>query len=118
MADHNQLGHWGEALAAIYLRERGYCILHSDWRNAHRDIDIVAAHWETLVFVEVKTLKSNRLAEPEDAVDYEKRANISRSIRAYLGRYRISQPYRFDIIAITGSPGHIQQIKHFEDVQL
>ena len=55
MAKHNNTGKWGEDLAADYLREKGYEIIERDWRDGHRDIDIIARSPDlrTIVFVEV-----------------------------------------------------------------
>ena len=41
MALHNELGTWGESLAADYLSRQGYTILERDWKSGHRDIDII-----------------------------------------------------------------------------
>ena len=32
MAEHNDLGKWGEDLAADYLQRKGYMILERDWK--------------------------------------------------------------------------------------
>jgi hypothetical protein len=32
MADHNDLGKWGEEQAAVYLQQAGYIILDRDWQ--------------------------------------------------------------------------------------
>ena len=53
MATHNDLGHWGEDLAAEYLQDKGYIILERDWKSGHRDLDIIALDGDTVVFVEV-----------------------------------------------------------------
>ena len=42
MAEHNDLGKWGEDLAVDYLQRKGYVILERDWRSGHRDLDIIA----------------------------------------------------------------------------
>ena len=42
MAEHNDLGKWGEAEASRYLESKGYAILDRDWRFGKRDLDIVA----------------------------------------------------------------------------
>ena len=57
MAQHNDLGKWGEAFAADFLQKQGYIIRERDWQFGKRDIDIIAltADLTTLVFVEVKT---------------------------------------------------------------
>ena len=37
MAYHNELGKWGENVAADYLQRQGYTILYRDWKCGHRD---------------------------------------------------------------------------------
>ena len=59
MAAHNELGKWGENLAAEYLQDKGYEILERDWKSGHHDLDIVAKEDDTLVVVEVKTRRSS-----------------------------------------------------------
>jgi len=54
MAAHNELGKWGEELAAEYLQEKGYEIIERDWKSGHHDLDIIAKEGGTLVIVEVK----------------------------------------------------------------
>ena len=57
MAEHNDLGKWGEDEAALYLEDEGYTIIDRDWRLGRRDLDILAytPDGNTLVVVEVKT---------------------------------------------------------------
>ena len=55
MAQHNELGRQGEEIAVKYLLEQGYKILERNWRNQHKEIDIIAMDGEELVIVEVKT---------------------------------------------------------------
>ena len=57
MAEHNDLGKWGEDEAVLYLEDEGYAILERDWKIGRRDLDIVAVSPDgaTLVIVEVKT---------------------------------------------------------------
>ena len=57
MAEHNDLGKWGEDEAVFYLEDKGYTIIDRDWRLGRRDLDILAytPDGSTLVVVEVKT---------------------------------------------------------------
>ena len=59
MARHNDLGKWGEGVAADYLEQQGYSILERGWRSGHKDIDLIAFKQGILAFVEVKTRKNN-----------------------------------------------------------
>lgn len=118
MAQHNDTGKWGEKLATEYLRKNRYTIRDTDWRNRHRDIDIVALtpDMQTLVFVEVKTRTSDYLQQPEDAVDKKKVRNIALAANAYIKQNRILLDTRFDIITILGNPQDeaVPIIQHWE----
>lgn len=114
-----QAGEWGEELAAVYLREKGYVILERDWHSGHRDIDIIAQKNDCTVFVEVKTRRSHDFGEPESAVDYKKQKNLLRAINHYLSYRHISNAWRFDVITIVGLPGStMPEINHIEDFTL
>ena len=56
MAEHNLLGDKGEMLAGRFLLDKGYAVLHYNWRSGHKEIDIIARQRDVLVFVEVKNL--------------------------------------------------------------
>ena len=59
MAKHNDLGKWGEDLAAEYLQKQGYVIRDRDWHCGKRDIDLVAitADSTTVVFNVVEQVR-------------------------------------------------------------
>jgi len=42
MASHNKLGKDGEDLAEAWLKEKGYEVLHRNWRHSHYEIDFIA----------------------------------------------------------------------------
>lgn len=115
---HLQMGVWGEELATEYLSEKGYVILERDWHSGHRDIDIIAQQDGCIVFVEVKTRRSNDFGNPELAVDYNKQHNLLRAINHYIHYCHLNMPWRFDVITIVGIPGHYPEIEHIEDFQL
>ena len=43
MAEHNDLGKWGERYVEAFLRRKGYVILERDWRHGGSlcDIDLI-----------------------------------------------------------------------------
>ena len=117
MAAHNDLGKWGEAEAARYLQDRGYSILERNWRQGHRDLDIVALTEgrDTIVIVEVKTRQTDDMEKPEQAVDIKKMRNIAAATNLYVKQRNIVHQLRFDIISIVGTTGHVEKIEHIED---
>lgn len=112
MAAHNELGKEGEHLAATYLTEKGYCILHRNWFAGKRDLDIVAQKGNELIIVEVKTRRNNLFGIPSDALTNRKIHNIISATDAYIKQYQIDIPVRFDVITIIGShpPYQIEHI--------
>ena len=63
MAAHNELGRWGEQIAAEYLQKKGYWIMFRDWKVGHRDLDIIAKQNDVVVIVEVKTRRNNHFGD-------------------------------------------------------
>ena len=118
MAAHNELGKWGEDLAADYLQRKGYTIIERDWKSGRRDLDIVAKNGNVIVFVEVKTRRNSLYGQPEEAVDYRKLQSLQQAINHYIKFRHISQEVRFDIISVVGTIGSEPDIQHIQDVAL
>lgn len=117
MAEHNELGKWGEELAAKYLEQKGYVIRDRDWRQGKLDLDIVAVadDGETVVFVEVKARKTNAFGQPEQAVDVKKIKRLARAADSYVKSLGVSAPLRFDIVSIIGDQKEAQTLEHIVD---
>ncbi len=118
MAAHNELGKWGEDLAAKFLEDQGYEILERDWKSGHHDLDIVAGNEEGLAIVEVKTRRNRLFGDPEEAIDYKKRLSLQSAINHYIKAHHIKAPVRFDVISIVGAIGSTPEIDHIKDVAL
>lgn len=117
MAEHNDLGKIGEELAVNYLIGKGYEILERNWRNKHKEIDIVAKDGGTLVIVEVKTRQSDGFGEPDMAVTRQKQRCLVYAANAYVFSKRLDLDIRFDIISIVFNQGN-PKIDHIEDAFL
>ena len=111
------VGRHGEDLAHRYLRKRKYVIVARNYRpvsGAHGEIDLVARAAGRLIFVEVKTRRSDAVGFPERAVDGSKERALIRTAREYARRANVPwSDVRFDVIAITGLAR--PKIEHFED---
>ncbi len=96
-------GRLGEDLAHRYLRGRGCTVVARNYRPpaGGGEIDVVAWHGETLVFVEVKTRAVADFGTPDRAVDAEKRRHVERAARDYARRAGVDwENTRFDIVSI------------------
>lgn len=119
MARHNDLGKWGEQLAADLLVTKGYAIAERNWRAGNMEIDIVAIKGARIVFVEVKT-RSDGGFDPADAVDRRRVMRMVRAADSYVKAYRIPHEVQFDVVFVVGSPlGDVPpRIEHIEDAFL
>ena len=114
MAQHNQLGREGEALAVDYLKKKGYAIRDLNWRFQRYELDIVAQTDSELVIVEVKSRTQDYLVSPEEAIGAKKIRMIVSAADAYIKWHDISLPARFDVLTVVFGQG-APVIDHIED---
>lgn len=115
---HLKSGRWGERQAVRFLKKRHYKIIGQRVRvGRHDEIDVIAKHTGTLVFIEVKTRKNENYGRPFTAVNQAKRKHLSRAAVAYLKRNKIEPEYiRFDVVEVIGQPGAAApEIRHIEN---
>ena len=110
-----QTGNHGENLATEYLQGKGYVILERNWRHQKAELDIIAQHGNTTVFVEVKTRRGLNYGYPEEGVTPAKQKHLSRGANAYVIEKDINNDLRFDIISIILKKGEAPEINHIED---
>lgn len=114
MAESHSLGRKGEEQAVDLLKNKGYRILHRNWRSGKREIDIVAENNEYVVFVEVKTRSENFQDDPKNAVNSEKQRSMIYAADSYIRRYNINKESRFDVVTVI-SGGKSAEIQHIEN---
>lgn len=108
MASRSQVGREGEDAAVRFLEGEGYRIVARNVRFRHGEIDIVAEEGGALVFVEVKTRRSDRFGTAAEAVNGAKQRQLVGLASLYLSGLRggADRPCRFDVVAVApGSPG-------------
>ena len=114
MAEHNDLGTFGEDFAAKVLEQKGYEILDRNWRWGRYEIDIVARFRGLIVVAEVKTRRSNYFGEPEEFVSRAQQKRLVESANAYLEKKGLDDEVRFDIISIIYNSNQ-RKVHHIED---
>jgi putative endonuclease len=111
-AAHLELGEHGEAAALAHLkRNEGYEIVAANFlvplgrglggQKLTGEIDLIAYDGPTLVFIEVKTRRSDEFAAPERAVDLRKQRQIARAARRYRQLMNVmNEAYRYDVVTV------------------
>ena len=101
MTSAKAAGDRGEALVARYLQKAGYTLLDRQWRCRFGELDLVARSRGGIVcFVEVKLRGPKSMGLPREAVDARKQARLRRTAGAYLSRYELDAPARFDVAEV------------------
>lgn len=112
--NNRDFGNKGEDLACEYLVKNGYEIIE---RNRHFsklcEIDIIAKFKNRVVFVEVKTRRSNAFGSPMEAITRTKYNNIKTGVLSYLQENKIKN-YQIDVIGITLEPE--LKIEHLKNI--
>lgn len=112
------LGAQGERLALELLQEKGYRILHCNWRCRTGEIDIVAEDGSTLVFVEVRTRRNTgRFGTPEESVNIRKQLQIRETANMYLYLQKAyDRELRFDVVAVhMDTSGTLLRLEHLQE---
>ncbi|MBI2441004.1 MAG: YraN family protein [Lentisphaerae bacterium] len=111
-------GRWGEEQAERALRKKGYAILGRRVRIGRRDeLDLVARDGAVLVFIEVKTRKTETFGRPVAAVNRAKRHYLARAAVRYLKRlHPAPRAFRFDVVEVIGAAGAgAPLVRHIEN---
>lgn len=101
MAAHNDMGKMGEDLAAAYLPEKDFSILHRNWRHRNLEVDFIAARGNILHFIEVKCRSSSKNGHPEEAMSKKKIRNLIDAAEQFLYLYPSWTKIQIDVLAIT-----------------
>lgn len=123
MLKKGDIGKIGEDIACEYLTEKGYQILDRNYRKPWGEIDIIAkAPERTLVFVEVKSLKTGALEglKPEDHLTKSKLQKLRRSAGAFCAynpeMVNEKKGWRIDLVAIEFMTDSQNAVRHYEGI--
>ena len=110
----DELGKYGEDLAATYLQTKGYRIVRRNYRYCKAEVDILAFKEDLLVVVEVKTRNSSSFGDPQNFVSKAQLQLLVQAADHYLQEQQLDAEVRFDIISIIKNK-YEQKIEHLED---
>ncbi len=100
-ATRRALGVAGEDEAAAWYAGRGYAVLHRNWRCREGELDLVVSRGRELVFVEVKTRRTDRFGVPAEAVTHAKQRRLRTLAQRYLQATGTRAGcLRFDVVSI------------------
>ena len=137
-ADHLILGGIGEEAAARHIEGLGWTLLARNWRPEGfargLELDLVARHKDSLIFIEVKTRKRKAFSPvpgfcPKKgkraegafpayaAFTAKKQRTLLRAAGHYLTAHHCWHlPCRFDLICVEQAPDGVPKLEHFRNV--
>jgi putative endonuclease len=99
-----------ERIAVRELERLGYRILERNFRCHAGELDVVALDGATLVFVEIRSRRSDRYGTALEAVGRAKQLQVSRVAAIYLAMRKPKfDTCRFDVVGITGDKIEVVQ---------
>ena len=115
MSKHSKIGIKGEQIGAEFLLNKGYNILHRNWRSGKKEVDVVAFKDDILVIVEIKTRTKSGISYPEESVTRKKQEFLRIAATDYVTQFPQYTNVRFDIISIILENDLVKEIVHFEE---
>jgi len=112
--NRKEAGSAGEAAALQYLQSQGLKLVLRNHRCRQGEIDLVMLEGNTLALIEVRYRRAAEFGGAAASVDFRKQRRLVAAARhllatrADLRRY----PARFDVVALSATPPHIEWIKH------
>ena len=89
-------------MAHRHLQSLGYQVVARNWRaRSGPEVDLIAQDGDTLVFVEVKSRRTEEFGSPDRAINREKELHLLRAAREYTRRAGADwSKVRFDIVNV------------------
>ena len=109
------IGREGEDQACSFLREKGFEILHRNWRHGHLEIDLIVLRESELHMVEVKTRRLGSLRTGEEAVDKNKQKRLLKAANAYAKKFNRTEEISMDVLVLEYSEEGIIRFRLLEN---
>ena len=111
------LGRRAEELATEELVRRGCEILDTNYRCRYGEVDVIARDGDSLVFVEVRSRRSNDPAFPAESIDEKKQARLVLAAQHYLSSHEsfTGANCRFDVIEVRFQRGRPVAVDVIQD---
>ena len=114
--DH-ALGRHGEDIAHRFLQRAGFIIVDRNYRMASGagEVDLIGWEGDTLVFIEVKSRRTDEYGAPDRAIGPEKQSSLIRAAREYARHAEVPwDKVRLDVVNVVFSTPPV--VTHFRDV--
>ncbi len=109
------LGLAGEQKAKEYLIEKGYKFVTENYHSKFGEIDLIMSNETFIVFVEVKTRKTNPMVSGVESITPAKQRKIIVTAGEYIVKKMPNLQPRFDVVTVTHKDGEYYIDEHLEN---
>jgi putative endonuclease len=103
MNEEHALGQRAEDIAQRFLQRAGIIVVERNYRMAsgRGEVDLIGWDADTLVFVEVKSRKTDEYGAPDRAIGSNKVSSLTRAAREYARHADVPwEKVRFDVVNV------------------
>lgn len=116
-ARNQNVGRFGEGVAARHLVGEGMVLLDRNWRCDLGEVDLVLREGEVLVFCEVKTRRTAAYGHPLEAVTPAKGARLRRLAGRWLEEHDLRpRQVRIDLVGVLLAARGAAEVEHVRGV--
>lgn len=101
MCMSTSIGNHAEVVAAEFLHQKGYVILHRNWKTRVCEIDIIAKKHGTVYFVEVKYRGSKYQGNGLDYITPKKLKQMSFAAENWVQEQKYTGDYQLSAIEVS-----------------
>ena len=114
-----EVGAWGEEKALSFLRSKGMVLIKRNFKVPVGEVDLIMDDSGTLVFVEVKTRRSQKFGTPEESITQAKLDRIYKASIEFIDQNNYhDRDWRMDVIAIESTYDmKIESIHHYPYIE-
>lgn len=96
----NELGHWAEQQALIYLQQFQYECVAQNYHSRYGEIDLIVKRQNELIFVEIKARSAGSYAESCEVITRSQQRKIIKTAQQFLQKNPDYEDFdcRFDVI--------------------
>ncbi|MCA9365404.1 YraN family protein [Candidatus Kaiserbacteria bacterium] len=107
----NQIGAYGETIAAEYLNKKGFKIIGINYLKKWGEIDLIAKNKDIVHFIEVKTVSHETISDlkqaisrgtyrPEEQAHNQKLLKVARTAETWLVENNWNGNWQIDVVAV------------------